>query len=101
MSLFNANKEMYALGISCLRVISLSFVFVGINMIICSCLQALNHANESLVITLARQLVLLVPLTDILAHLFGLNVAWFAFVITEVICTICAFIIWHKVERKL
>ncbi len=101
MSLFNANEEMYTLGIPCLRIISIGFVFAGINMILCSCLQALNHPNASLVITLGRQLVLLIPLTYILAHLFGLNVAWFAFVITEFLCSIGAFVVWKKVKNQL
>lgn len=101
MSLFSANEEMYVLGIPCLRIISFSFVFAGINMILCSCLQALNRANESLIITLARQLVVLIPLTYVLAHLFGLQIAWFAFVITECICAIGSFLVWDKVKIEL
>ena len=101
MGLFCSNDQMYVLGIPCLRIISLSFVFSGINMILCSCLQALNHPNESLIITSLRQLILLIPLTYVLAHTFGLDVAWFSFVVTECICALFAFLFWHRLEKEL
>ncbi len=101
MGLFSSNEEMYVLGIPCLRMISLSFVFAGINMILCSCLQALNHPNESLIITSLRQLILLIPLTYVLAHLFGLSVAWLSFLVTECVCVVFAFLFWRRVEKEL
>ena len=101
LSLFSADKDMYVLGIPTLRIISLSFVLAGTNMILCSGFQSLNHANESLVITLIRQLVLLIPLTYVFAHSFGINMAWYAFLITESISAIGAFVLWHKVKGRL
>lgn len=76
LAMFNANQDMYAIGIPCLRIISLSFVFAGVSMILCSAFQALGHPGTSLGITLLRQLILLIPLTALLARLYGLDAGW-------------------------
>lgn len=101
MSMFSANSEMYSIGMPALKEISLSFVFAGISMILCSCFQALNHVNESLWITLGRQLVILLPITYFLMHTFGMNAGWYAFVITEIICALASIIIWKKITKVL
>ncbi len=101
MSMFSANSEMYSIGMPALKEISLSFVFAGISMILCSCFQVLNHANESLWITLGRQLVILLPITYFLMHTFGMNAGWYAFVITEIICALASIIIWKKITKVL
>lgn len=101
ISMFHANQEMYDLAIPALRIISISFVCAGINMILCSCFQALNHANISLMITLLRQLILLLPFTYLLAHSFGLNIGWFSFVITEGICAFLSIFLWSKIKKNL
>lgn len=101
LAMFNANQDMYAIGIPCLRIISLSFVFAGVSMILCSAFQALGHPGMSLGITLLRQLVLLIPMTAILAHLYGLDAGWSAFVVTEVICALLSILEWGKVKKQV
>ena len=99
LSMFSANDEMYAFGVPVLKIISLSFVFAGISMVLCAAFQALNKANTSLVITLARQLVILIPLTYGLMKCFGINMGWYAFVVTEIICSVYSLIVWRKMKR--
>ncbi|MBD9215474.1 MAG: MATE family efflux transporter, partial [Solobacterium sp.] len=53
----------------------------------------------SLVITLARQLVILIPLTYGLMKCFGIQVGWYAFVVTEFICTMYSLFEWRKIKR--
>ena len=96
--LFNADEQMLAIGVPALRIISLSFVFAGISMVLCSVFQALNHPMPSLIITLLRQPVLLVPLLWILAICFGLQASWWSFVISEVFCAILSWRLWKKIE---
>lgn len=100
LSMFNADQSMYAIGIPCLRVLSWSFVFAGVSMILCSAFQALGYAGISLVITLLRQLVLPVPLTWVLARLFGLDLSWYSFVITEILCAGISVLEWQRIKRK-
>lgn len=99
LSMFSANDEMYAFGVPALKIISLSFVFAGISMVLCAAFQALNKANTSLVITLARQLVILIPLTYGLMKCFDIHIGWYAFVVTEIICSVYSLIVWRKMKR--
>lgn len=101
LAMFNANQDMYAIGIPCLRIISWSFVFAGVSMILCSAFQALGHPGMSLGITLLRQLVLLIPMTAILAHLYGLDAGWSAFVVTEVMCALLSILEWSRVKKQV
>lgn len=97
--MFNASEEMLAIGVPALRIISVSFVFAGISLILCSVFQALDHGANSLVVTLLRQMILLVPLTYILAFQFGLDISWTSFPITEVLCCGLSLIYLRKVKK--
>lgn len=84
--LFDAQENMLSIGIPALQIISISFVFAGISMVICAIFQAIDQANDSLFITLLRQLIILLPLTWLFGQTFGLNMCWWSFPITEIIC---------------
>ena len=101
LSLFHADYEMYAIGIPALRIISLSFVAAGLTMVICSVLQALNLAGASLVLTLLRQMIVLLPLTYALARFVSLSYAWWAFPATEVFTAVIALVFYNRVKRNL
>ena len=78
---------MMEIGIPALRIISFSFVFCGDLHVLGSVFHGFwVHPNTSLWITLLRQLVVLVPLTYVFASIFGLNICWLSFVITEILC---------------
>lgn len=96
--LFNAEEEMLSIGVPALRTISYSFVFAGISMILCAIFQALDHGMKSLVITLLRQMILLIPSAYVLAMTFGLNISWWAFPITEIICS-CLSLLFLKIVK--
>lgn len=98
--LFDAKENMLSIGIPALRIISISFVFAGISIVLCSVFQALGHANQSLLITLLRQLVILIPLTWILVRNFGLDIGWISFPITEIICTVLSIGMLINIKRK-
>ncbi|MEG0733424.1 MATE family efflux transporter [Anaerorhabdus sp.] len=98
--LFDAKEDMLAIGVPALRIISFSFLFAGVSMILCSVFQALDHGKNSLIITLLRQMILLVPCTYILAHQFGLNVSWISFPITEGICCVLSLYYLRKVKKE-
>lgn len=100
MYLFDANEEMMSIGVPALRIISLSFVFAGISLVLSAVFQSVDHANKSLVITLLRQMVLLLPIVYLLANQFGLNALWWAFPITEAIVSILAYIYLKIVKSK-
>ena len=99
--LFDAKENMLEIGIPALKIISISFIFAGISMVLCSIFQALSKANDSLIITLLRQLILLIPLTAFLASNYGLSAGWWAFVITEICCAFLSLIFLWKLKKQV
>lgn len=91
--LFQADAKMLSIGIPAMRIISLSFLAGGICLVVCSICQALDRGRFSLLVTLIRQLLLLVPLCFFMAYAFGLNVCWWSFPITELLCASVS--IWY------
>ena len=67
LKLFDASDHMLEIGIPALRVISLSFAFAGICIVMSSSLQALGHGFLSMMISITRQLIILLPSAYILA----------------------------------
>lgn len=100
-SLFGHDVQLEAIGIPALRISSLSLIFASTSMILCSAFQALNHAQESLVVTLLRQIVLLLPMVWALASLAGIQACWWAFVIAEVLSCFYALYCWKKIKTHL
>ena len=100
MYLFDAKEEMMNIGVPALRTISLSFVFAGISLVLSSVFQSVDHALKSLVITLLRQLVILLPMVYVLAKQFGLEALWWAFPITEAFVSVLAWMDLGIVKKK-
>ena len=69
--LFEATQEMLAIGSPALSIISWSFILAGISMILGSVFQAVDHGGQSLMITLFRQMILLLPLVYLLLSLLA------------------------------
>lgn len=61
LAIFNASAQMLSIGIPALRIISLSFLLAGFDIIIISVMQALGHGVISLIISILRQLAVLLP----------------------------------------
>ena len=76
LRLFDASDHMLEIGIPALRVISLSFAFAGICIVISSSLQALGHGFLSMMISITRQLIILLPSAYILAKFGGIHAVW-------------------------
>lgn len=82
---FDASDNMLSIGIPALRIISVSFLFAGYNIIVSSLFQALGNGVYSLIVSAARQLVVILPVAYILSVLFGLSMVWWAIPIAEVV----------------
>ena len=101
LMLFAAGEQMLAIGIPALKTISLSFLFAGISMVLCAVFQSLNRSLFSLVVTLLRQMIILLPLAYVLASSFGLDMCWWTFLITEVISALISLFFLGNVRRKI
>ena len=100
LSLFDASADMYQLGIRALRTISLHFPLAAIAIMFSSSFQAIGKGMYSLILSLVRQLVFLLPSAYILAQIDGLNAIWFAFIISEVVSVSMATMMFINVYRK-
>ena len=97
LMLFNASEAMLEIGVPALRIISLSFLFAGYCIIVVSFFQALGNGIYSLCVSVARQLMCLLPLAYIFARLFGLHAVWYAFALAELVSLTVSTILLRKI----
>lgn len=103
-TLFNAGQSrMYF--ISAVRIISISFVFAGVNIAFQGVYQALNGGMESLIVSLLRQAILILPLAWgfsklVIQYKMDVSLIWYAFVITEVLSCVVGWVFLRRIEKK-
>ena len=85
--IFEASENMLSIGVPALRIISVSFLFAGYCIVCSSMFQALGHGLLSLLVSVFRQLLVLLPSAFLLSKIGGLDLVWYSFPIAE-ICSI-------------
>lgn len=101
LSFFDASEEMLAIGVPALRTIALSFLLAWFCIIAGTVFQALGHAVFSLIVSVMRQLVVLVPAAYILAKLGGLHAVWWSFPIAELMSGLVSGVFLTWIYRKV
>ena len=102
--MFNAGQSReYFIG--AMRVISVSFLFAGINVAYQGIYQALDGGVESLVISLLRQLIIILPLAGIFSLSVrngqaGVSLIWWAFPITEAIACLVGYVFLKRIRKN-
>ena len=96
-----SHTELLEMGIPALRIISLNFIFAGFCIVSGSVFQALGNGVLSLVVSVARQLVVLVPAAYILAHFGGINAVWWSFPLAECMSVICSAVFLIMAYKKI
>ena len=103
-SLCNAGQSReYFIG--AMRIISISFIFAGINVAYQGIYQALDGGMESLVISLLRQLIVILPLAGIFSIFvrngqMGVSLIWWAFPITEIIACLVGYVFLKRIRKN-
>lgn len=100
LSLFNANDDILNMGIMAMRFISLSFLPAAIDIIFSTTFQAVGKGFSSMILSLLRQLVFILPAALVLSN-FGVNAVWFAYPIAEVGALIVAIFLYTRINRKV
>lgn len=101
LGMFNADSELLKIGVPALRIICAGFCFSGYAIVYCSMFQALGKAHLSMIVSIARQLVIILPLAFILKTFFGLEFVWFAMITAEIVGAVMCFIMYRKVKKNL
>ena len=103
-TLFNAGQSReYFIG--AMRVISISFLFAGINVAYQGIYQALDGGIESLVISLLRQLIIILPLAGVFSLFvrngqMGVSLIWWAFPITEIVSCFVGYVFLKRIRKN-
>lgn len=85
LRLFDASDDMIAIGVPALRIISVSFIFAGVCIVLTSIFQALGKSYYSMMTSFARQIVVLLPVAYLLSKTGVLNYVWLSFPIAEIV----------------
>lgn len=99
--LFDASETMLSIGVPALRIISIHFFMAAFGIACGSIFQALGFAVYSMIISIARQLVVLLPVAYILAQFGNLNLVWWCFPIAEVVSLIMTILFLIHVNRTV
>ncbi|MDE1549897.1 MATE family efflux transporter [Jeotgalibaca caeni] len=83
LSFFNASSEMLRIGVPALRIISLHYLVAGVSIVLSSIFQAFGFGKYSLLVSISRQLVVLLPAAYLLSLTGELTNIWWAYLIAE------------------
>lgn len=100
MNLFNASSEMMEIGVRALRIISICFLPAAYGIICSTLFQATGYGILSLLVSLLRQLVLVLPLAWFLSRFWGLDSFWFAFPLAEIFSVLASFLFFRHLYQK-
>lgn len=100
LGIFKPTDTMLEVGVPALRIIGLSFVFAGVCIILISTFQAFGEGMASLIISVARQLGVILPVAYFLAKTFGLPAAWFAFPMAEIVSLSLSILFFRRLYRE-
>ncbi len=85
IGLFNASPELLEIGVPALRIICLSFCFAGYCIVVGSVFQALGNGVYSMIVSIARQLCVLLPVAWLFSLSGNVDLIWWSFPIAELV----------------
>lgn len=103
MGLFEANgpSELTAIGAPALRTISTHFILAAIGITLSTVFQAVGKGSYSLLMSLCRQLIVLLPAAWLLSTFGGLSAIWWSFPIAELVSLMICLILYRKCDREM
>lgn len=101
LSMFNATPDLISVGVPALRIICLSFLFAGFCIVVGSSFQALGNGIYSMVVSIARQLVVLLPVAYLLSLTGNVTNIWWAFPIAELMSVVMSSYFLWRINAKV
>ncbi len=101
LGMFNASDDMLKIGVPALRIIGVHYLMAWFSIICSTIFQALGKAVFSMIVSIMRQLFILIPAAYILAKIGGLAVVWWSFPIAEIISLTVSVLFLIYVYRKI
>lgn len=100
LNLFGATEEMRQIGIPALRIIATSFIFEGFCLINQTSFQTVGRNLFSLICSVTRQIVILLPLTYLLSLSGNINYVWLAFPVAYALSSVVCLVLWKDVQKR-
>lgn len=101
IGMFNATPELLKIGVPALRTICLSFLSAGFCIVVGSVFQALGNGFYSMIVSIARQLCVLLPVAKLLSLSGNVNLIWWAFPIAELISMMLTGFFLFRINRQV
>lgn len=101
MRMFDAEESLIAIGVPALETISLSFVFAGFCIVVGSVFQALGNGVYSMIVSVARQMCVLLPVAKLLSLSGDVTLIWWAFPIAELVSVLLTSYFLVRIYRKV
>ena len=104
-NMFGLSGETEAICIAAMRIVSISFLFAGLNISFQGIYQALNAGPQSLVISVLRQFVLVIPVALVFSNMViagtaSKSIIWFTFIIAEVLTAVIGYIMLKRIVKN-
>lgn len=100
IGLFSKNPQTIHAGAAALRIISAGFIVSSVSVTSAGALEGLGMGAPSLLISLLRYLVLIIPCAFLLSRVLGVNGVWHSFWISELVTAVVAYFIYKKASRR-
>ena len=101
LGMFNASDDMLRIGVPALRIIGIHYLIAWFCIVCGTVFQALGKAVFSMLVSIMRQLVVLIPAAFILSKLGGLHAVWWAFPIAELISLTVSLIFFIRINKTI
>ncbi len=101
LGFFDASDYMLSLGVPALRIISLSFPIASLCIAMGSMFQAFSKSKYSLIVSVGRQLVVLIPVAWLLAQTGEVQNVWWAFPVAEVMSLALSVYFYRRINRNI
>jgi putative MATE family efflux protein len=100
LHIFNASPDMLHIGSRALKIISICFIPAGFAIVSTTLFQALGHGVLSMILSLLRQLVLILPFCYFLAKFWGVDYVWFCYPMAEIFSVAILTVFVRRIYKK-
>lgn len=101
IGIFTANPATITIGVHAMHIISLGFIVSAVSVTCCGALEGLGAGMPSLMISLLRYLIIMIPAALLLCRPFLSDGVWIAFPVTEVMTAVIAWAIYHRQTKHM
>lgn len=101
LMIFSVNSSVMSIGVAALKIISVSFLFAGVGIIGSTVFQAIGNPVHSLIMSVLRQLVIILPAAFLLSFLGNVDYVWWSYPIAEAVSFVLCLILLVKTLKKI